>query len=173
LREFNANEFKPTKDDIMQRKALASLAAAALIVAACTNDAGQKQTAGTVIGGVAGAVLGSRVGGGSGRLIATAVGTLAGAMIGSEIGRSLDRADQLAMTQAEQRAHTAPIGEKVVWNNPDSGNSGYVTPIRDGRSSQTNAYCREYQTTVVIDGREQSAFGTACQQPDGSWKVVN
>lgn len=157
----------------MQRIILASLAAASLVLAACTNDAGQKQTAGTVIGGVAGAVLGSQVGKGSGRIIATAVGTLAGAMIGSEIGKSLDRADQLAMTQAEQRAHTAPIGEKIVWNNPDSGHYGSVTPIRDGRNAQTNAYCREYQTTVVIGGQEQSAYGTACQQPDGSWKVVN
>ncbi len=155
----------------MQCKALAPLAAAALILAAC-SDAGQKQTAGTVIGGVAGAVLGSQVGSGSGRLIATAIGTLAGAMIGSEIGKSLDRADQLAMAQAEQKAHTATVGEKIVWNNPDSGNSGSVTPIRDGRNAQSNAYCREYQTTVVIDGREQSAYGTACQQPDGSWKVI-
>ncbi|MDH3739664.1 MAG: RT0821/Lpp0805 family surface protein, partial [Alphaproteobacteria bacterium] len=105
--------------------------------------------------------------------VATAVGTLAGAMIGSEIGKSLDKADQLAMAQAEQQAHTAPVGEKIVWNNPDSGNSGSVTPIRDGRNTQTNAYCREYQTTVVVGGREQEAYGTACQQPDGSWKVVN
>ncbi len=157
----------------MQRKAIAPLAAAALILAACTNDAGQKETVGTVIGGVAGAVLGSQVGSGSGQLIATAVGTLAGAFIGNEIGRSLDRADQQAMVKAEQQAHTAPIGEKIVWNNPDTGNSGSVTPIRDGRNAQTNAYCREYQTTVVIDGREQSAFGTACQQPDGSWKIVS
>ena len=156
----------------MQSKALVFLAAAALILAAC-SDQGQKQTAGTVLGGVAGAVLGSQVGGGSGRLVATAVGTLAGAMIGSEIGKSLDKADQLAMAQAEQQAHTAPVGEKIVWNNPDSGNSGSVTPIRDGRNTQTNAYCREYQTTVVVGGREQEAYGTACQQPDGSWKVVN
>jgi surface antigen len=157
----------------MQRIILASLAAASLVLAACSNDAGQKQTAGTVLGGVAGAVLGAQVGKGSGRIIATAVGTLAGAMIGSEIGKSLDRADQLAMTQAETRAHSAPIGEKIVWNNPDSGNYGSVTPIRDGRDAQTNAYCREYQTTVVVGGQEQSAYGTACRQPDGSWKVVN
>ena len=154
----------------MQRKVLAPLAAAALILTAC-GDRGQKETAGTVIGGVAGAVLGSQIGGGSGRIIATAVGTLAGAMIGSEIGRSLDRADQLAMAQAEQKAHSAPIGEKIVWNNPDSGHSGSVTPVRDGRNAQTNAYCREYQTTVVVGGREQEAYGTACQQPDGSWKI--
>ncbi len=156
----------------MQLKSLAPLAAAALVLAACT-DTGPKQTAGTVLGGVGGAVLGSQVGGGSGRIIATAIGTLAGAMIGSEIGKSLDRADQQAMAQAEQKAHTAPVGEKIVWNNPDSGNYGSVTPVRDGRNAQTNAYCREYQTVVIVGGKEQSAYGTACQQPDGSWKVVN
>jgi surface antigen len=171
LRDFSANEYKPTKDNIMQRKALVPLAAAALILAAC-EDAGRKETAGTVVGGVAGAVLGSQIGGGSGQIIATAVGTLAGAMIGREIGKSLDRADQLAMAEAEQKAHTAPIGEKIVWNNPDSGHSGSVTPIRDGRNAQTNAYCREYQTRVVIDDRKQTVHGTACRQPDGSWKVV-
>ncbi len=155
----------------MQRKALAPLAAAALILAACT-DSGPKETAGTVIGGIAGAVLGSQIGSGTGQLVATAVGTLAGAMIGSEIGKSLDRDDQRAMAQAEQQAHTAPVGEKIVWNNPDSGNYGSVTPIRDGRDAQSNAYCREYQTTVTVGGREQSAYGTACRQLDGSWKVV-
>ncbi len=29
---------------------------------------------------------------------------------------------------------------------------------------------REYQTTVVIDGKEVEAYGTACLQPDGSWR---
>lgn len=29
---------------------------------------------------------------------------------------------------------------------------------------------REYQTTVVIDGKEVEAYGTACLQADGSWR---
>ena len=28
---------------------------------------------------------------------------------------------------------------------------------------------REYQTTVIVGGREVDAYGTACLQPDGSW----
>lgn len=32
--------------------------------------------------------------------------------------------------------------------------------------------CREFDTVVTIAGRPQQAFGTACLQPDGSWKVV-
>jgi hypothetical protein len=31
--------------------------------------------------------------------------------------------------------------------------------------------CREFNTPVVIGGQEQSAYGTACLQPDGSWKI--
>ncbi len=156
----------------MQIKTIAPLLAASLFLAACTSNAGQKETAGTVLGGIGGAVLGSQIGSGSGQIIATAIGTFAGALIGNEVGRSLDRADQLAMHRAEQQAHTAPVGETVVWNNPDSGNYGSVTPVRDGRNARSGAYCREYQTTVTVNGEEQRAFGTACQQPDGSWEII-
>ena len=34
-------------------------------------------------------------------------------------------------------------------------------------------YCREYQSTVSVGGVPQPSYGTACQQPDGSWRVVN
>ena len=33
-------------------------------------------------------------------------------------------------------------------------------------------YCREFQQTVTIGGRTAEAYGTACRQPDGSWKIV-
>ena len=45
----------------MHIKAIAPLAAAALILAACSGNAGQKETAGTIIGGIGGAVLGSQI----------------------------------------------------------------------------------------------------------------
>ena len=32
--------------------------------------------------------------------------------------------------------------------------------------------CREYQSTTTIDGRPQQVYGTACLQPDGSWRIV-
>lgn len=42
---------------------------------------------GAVVGGVAGAVLGRQVGGGSGRDAATVIGGVAGAAVGSQVGR--------------------------------------------------------------------------------------
>ena len=32
--------------------------------------------------------------------------------------------------------------------------------------------CREYTSTTTIDGRPQRVTGTACRQPDGSWRIV-
>lgn len=152
-------------------------AAAALVavfsLTACQNiQDNPKQTAGTVLGGVGGAVVGAQFGKGTGRVAATAAGTLLGAWLGSEVGRSLDTADQQAMASATNKASAAPVGETIYWNNADSGHSGTVTPIRDGRSA-SGEYCREYRTTVVVDGRTEQAYGTACQQPDGTWKTVD
>ena len=33
--------------------------------------------------------------------------------------------------------------------------------------------CREYQSTTTIAGQPQSMVGTACLQPDGTWRIVN
>lgn len=157
----------------LNAKKLLPILAAALILAGCVNNAGEKQTVGTILGGVGGAVAGAQFGSGSGRLAMTAVGTLLGAYLGSEVGTSLDRADQLEAQQAETLAHSAPIGDTIRWNNPDSGHYGTVTPVRDGTDTASGQYCREYQTTVTVGGKTEDAFGTACQQPDGSWKIVS
>ena len=143
----------------------------AFALAAC-QDSGTKQTIGTVLGGVGGAVAGSQFGGGRGQLVGTAIGTLVGAFLGNEIGKSLDKADQAQVQSATQRAETAPIGQKITWSNPDSGNSGTVTPTREGRDT-TGAQCREYHTTVNVCGKQEEAYGTACRQADGTWKFVN
>ena len=143
----------------------------ALAVSACEN-AGGKETAGTLLGGAGGALLGAQVGSGSGQILAAVAGGLAGAFLGNQIGQSLDKADQAYAEQATVQAHNAPIGETIAWNNPESGNSGTYTPVRDGYT-QAGLYCREYQTTVTVGGKVESAYGTACQQPDGSWQVVN
>lgn len=34
-------------------------------------------------------------------------------------------------------------------------------------------YCREYQADIRVDGVPQPSYGTACLQPDGSWRVAN
>jgi surface antigen len=137
------------------------------------NDYGNKQLGGAAVGGALGGLLGSKVGGGSGQLAATAAGAVLGMMLGSETGKSLDRADRHYAAQTQHAAlETAPVGATASWVNPDTGHSGTVTPVRTYQAGG-GQYCREYQQTVVVGGREQHGYGTACRQPDGSWQVVN
>lgn len=157
----------------MKKLILVSVLAAGLAMSGCTQTGGtfSKENIGLASGAVVGGVLGSQVGSGSGRLWATGAGALLGSLVGSNIGQSLDRADQMYMQQATQRAHSAPVGETISWNNPESGHGGTITPTRDGRTN-TGRYCREYQTTVTVGGQRENAYGTVCQQPDGSWEIV-
>ncbi len=160
---------------------IATVAVVALALAACAapdqrrpGQVGEanKTTGGTLLGAVGGGLLGSQIGGGTGKLIAVGAGTLLGAFVGHQVGESLDKADVDYSKRAQERAHTAPIGQQISWSNPETGHAGTITPNREGNDTSGN-YCREYQQTVTVAGKTEQAFGTACRQPDGSWKVVN
>ncbi|MFQ5939023.1 MAG: RT0821/Lpp0805 family surface protein [Alphaproteobacteria bacterium] len=155
----------------MKLTRIATVVLLALALTACAEQYGPKQTGGTLVGAGLGALAGSQIGSGGGQLAAVAVGTLLGAFVGSEVGKSLDKADQMYAQQAAQQAQDGQLGQTITWNNPDSGHSGTVTPVRDGYNSG-GSYCREFQQTVTIGGKTEEAYGTACQQPDGSWKIV-
>jgi surface antigen len=164
-----------TTFNAMTIKRFSKLALACTLVvslAACQTAGGQKQAGGTLLGAGLGALAGSQIGSGRGQLVAVALGALGGAFLGNSVGESLDKADQAYAGQAVQSAQSAPIGQPVVWRNPDSGNQGSVVAVREGTNTATGAYCREYQQTVSVGGRTEQAYGTACRQPDGSWKVL-
>jgi surface antigen len=150
---------------------LALAGAVTIGAAGCAQNAGPKETGGTLIGAAAGGLVGSQFGSGSGKLAATGIGVLLGGLLGSSIGRQMDEQDRARALQAQQAAYSAPVGQRIVWNNPQNGHSGTVTPVREGNDAAGN-YCREFQSTVTIGGQPQQAYGTACRQPDGSWKVV-
>jgi hypothetical protein len=79
-------------------------------------------------------------------------------------------AQQRAHEQAQIDAAAAPVGSSIVWN--DANASGAVSVLRDGHSSD-GQYCREFLQTVTVGGRSEQAYGTACMQPDGSWRIVD
>jgi surface antigen len=41
------------------------------------------------------------------------------------------------------------------------------------KPAKADSYCREYTRTVTIGNSAREAYGTACYQPDGSWKIVD
>ncbi|HEY9163208.1 MAG TPA: RT0821/Lpp0805 family surface protein, partial [Magnetovibrio sp.] len=131
-------------------------------LAACADTAHQKEQAGTVVGGVLGGVLGSNVGGGKGQTAGTIAGVLIGAILGGQIGKSMDETDRMMAERTAQRTlETTPSGQTSTWSNPDSGHSGTITPTRTYRSA-SGADCRDYETTVYIDGQREVATGVAC-----------
>ncbi len=156
----------------MRLKTVLAATLIALMTAACAQNGqyGTKQTVGALGGAAAGGLLGAQFGSGSGQLAATAAGALIGALIGSEIGRSMDEVDRMKAEQAYNQAAAAPIGQTIAWDNPNTGNYGTVVPTREG-TKNTGEYCREFQQTVVIGGRQEDAYGVACRQPDGSWEI--
>jgi surface antigen len=141
---------------------------AAAVLAACAPAPQRNQQAGTVIGAVVGGILGNQVGQGGGRAAATMLGVIAGGAIGNSIGQSMDATDRLRTAQVLE---TQPTGAPVQWRNPDTGREYVVVPTRTYASAQ--GPCREYTMDVVIGGRAEKAYGTACRQPDGSWRTVN
>ncbi len=155
------------------KKFIATMAAAAFILAGCAQEfdgMGNKQMIGGGTGAVLGGLAGSQFGKGSGQLVGVGVGALLGTLVGSSIGKSLDKADLAYAQQAHQQAYSAPIGQSINWNNPQSGHYGSVTPLRDGTST-SGRYCREYSQTIYVDGRSETGKGTACQNSDGTWQI--
>lgn len=161
----------------MMTKKVIRLMGVLAIAVAISGCAITKQDAGTVIGGGLGGFLGSQFGSGSGKKIAIGAGAVLGAFLGNKVGASLDQADQMAMNQT---LNNVPAGESVQWQNPNGGHTVQVTPTTPPQESRVrtnrgtvNTVCREYQTTITVEGRQQQGYGTACRRSDGSWQLIN
>ena len=156
---------------------LAVVIGATALLAACAGDPefgrGPKENTGTLLGALGGAAIGSAFGGGaSGHIAGALIGAGAGALIGNRIGAALDDEDKKRAYEAEMNAlERGPSGAPVGWRNPDSGRYGSVVPgpayVQEGRN------CRAYTETIYIDGRPQTARGTACRNPDGTWTPLS
>ncbi len=171
----------------------------AMSLAGCANGGAGNQQVGTTIGGLVGAaaggLAGTQVGQGRGRTAAIIAGTILGGALGAGIGNSLTAQDNALAQQTTQQALTsAPQNQPVRWQNPQTGTYGDVvatTPIYQQpyntvyQQAPQPAYattysqpqavdCRDYKQTIFVDNqRYETATGTACRQPDGSWKIVS
>jgi len=154
----------------MRRSLLLALGAT-LALAACGPDGPTKQDSGTLVGAVAGGVIGNQFGRGGGRVASTMVGAVLGGIVGNEIGKSLDGRDRELARQAEYEAwERGSSGRPQRWRNPDNGRYGEVIPEAPYRRG--NLDCRDFVHRVYIDGRQQAMRGTACRNPDGTWSQV-
>lgn len=146
-------------------------AALALGLAGCTAENGN-ETIGTLAGAALGAWAGSAIDdSGSGGVVAVAAGTMIGGVIGNSIGKTMDKVDRQEYARTQyQTLEYGKSGQANSWYNPDTGNSGTVQAQRAYQDS-SGSYCREFTHKVVIAGKTEEAYGTACRQADGTWKI--
>ncbi len=158
----------------MRRTSLKCIAITLLVATLGTGCATIEANPKTTIGAVGGATLGGLIAGAAGaNPAAIAASVIGGMLVGGLVGNLLDDRDKRLASQATQQAlESAPTGQPVPWQNPDNGHSGTVK-VTQTYQTASGIYCREFQQTVTIGGQPQSAFGTACRQPDGSWKIVS
>jgi len=141
------------------------LVAVSLILPGCASH----EDTGTGVGALAGGLIGSQFGRGGGRVAATMVGAVIGGVVGSEIGRRMDREDRRLAEEAEYDAlERGNSGRARVWRNRDNGHYGEIVPSRPYRRGDYD--CRDYTHTVYIGGRPEVMRGTACRNPDGTWR---
>ena len=131
-----------------------------------------KMETGTVVGALTGGALAYGLGqDSSNKELWTVLGIGLGAMIGQNIGQQLDERDRMLMGQTfNHTMEKAPINSVGKWENPDSGHGGSVTPTKTYTTTEGTP-CREFTQTVTIGGQTEQAYGTACRQADGSWKI--
>ncbi len=162
------------------QKIIHSIAAIALLAISSNGLAGDcskqdrgGEVIGTLLGAALGGLVGSQIGGGTGNKIAIGAGVLAGGFAGNKIGSSMDCRDQQYHGRTAQTAFEhEQSGTTSDWQNPDTGHYGSVTPTRTYQR-QNGTYCREFTQSVTIDGQSEQAHGTACRQPDTTWKIVS
>lgn len=137
-----------------------------------SSNTGPKQQIGALTGMIAGGAIANDLAHSSKNKGAyTVLGAFIGGVMGQNIGSQLDELDrQMAQSAYNRALEYNQTGMSTTWMNPDNGNSGSVTPTRTYKL--TGKYCREYTQEITIGGQKQTAYGTACRQPDGSWKLT-
>ncbi len=148
------------------RKTLLILSVPLLLgLAGCTQA-----ESGRFFGTIIGAIIGSEI---SNNPLGTMLGASIGGSFGSSIGRDLAKTDRMMLGKSYRNSlNHGESGVTSTWHNPDTRHSGSFTP-QEPFQNKSNQYCREFQQTVTIGGKEQTAYGTACRQPDGSWKIIS
>lgn len=152
----------------IERVKLASIGVLSLAMVGCATTGGPNEESGMIIGGILGGILGSQVGDGRGQTAATIIGAMAGMAIGGSVGRSMDDVDRMKLAAAMETTRTGVVTQ---WQNPDTGYQYAVTPTQT--TETTEGPCREFTLDASIGGQTEQIYGTACRQPDGSWRIVN
>ena len=141
----------------------AGLVSLSLLLGGCSATL-SKQEAGAATGALLGAALGYGLGKGhSDKELAIALGAIFGAVAGDRLGAQLDEKDRLMAAQNLQHSlENTPDGTTTAWKNPNSGHSGASSPTKTTVAA-SGTPCREFVTEIIVGGKTQQGYGTACR----------
>lgn len=123
---------------------------------------------GTIVGGAAGAVIGSKVVDKDDRVVGAIAGTIIGVIIGKTIGRVIDERDRHCTAQGLEYAKH---GQSINWHNPNTNIDYTVTPLSSYQSGGLD--CRLFTTKAKSSsGKVTSYESDACLHDDGVWRTL-
>jgi surface antigen len=156
----------------MLRKTCLTTAAALLALGlgstAAMADAcsGRDHTGGTILGAIAGGVLGGAVSHGNGGAVIG--GVLLGGLAGNAVSRDMDCEDRPYAARSYDESFHGPVGRRYEWRR--GPNRGYIITNREYR--RHGRLCRDFTQVVYRHGRELDRDGTACLRRNGEWEFL-
>jgi surface antigen/Ni/Co efflux regulator RcnB len=141
--------------------------------AAYTECRNQPDPAGVLAGAFLGAIIGNSAAGRNDRTGATIAGVVAGGALGAALTSKLDCGDRSYAYRTYSQGFNGGRANAVYsWNNPQSGHRGEMR-VLDYYYDEDDFRCAVFTQTVYIGGRPEEARGRACQQPDGTWAIID
>ncbi|MBO6541624.1 MAG: SH3 domain-containing protein [Alphaproteobacteria bacterium] len=119
------------------------------LLAGCQTT-GNKADIGTLLGGAVGALAGSQIGSGKGRIAAILAGGAIGAFAGRAIGQMLDEQDQAAMQERSAYAlANARDGQQVNWQSNRTGAQAVLVPTETRQETRQMTLIRDQRVAVA------------------------
>ncbi|MBI3678382.1 MAG: glycine zipper 2TM domain-containing protein [Proteobacteria bacterium] len=128
----------------------------------------QNRTAGTIIGAIAGGLIGNQFGRGSGNVAATIGGVFIGGAIGNKIAGDIDCDDRPYAFNAYRDDFDGPVGERREWQGRH--NHGYIVTTRE--YWRHGRVCRDFYEVSYRHDEEYRREGTACRDRYGDWRFM-
>jgi surface antigen len=134
---------------------------------ALADDCHSDHTTGTVLGAIAGGVLGGVASHGNG--LAIAGGAIFGGLAGNAVARDIDCEDRGDASRAYQEAFDGDVGERYEWHGRHGGH-GYIVVNDEYR--RRGRWCKDFTQVVWRHGERYERDGTACRR-HGRWEIMN
>ena len=140
-----------------------------------TNSCAEKEDnklLGQIIGSVAGAYLGSKVGDGMVGNLTTVLGGTVGFLIGGKIVDVLDSEEQLELNNAVNQTLTEnPDNVSKKWNSQKNvETNAEITPLNSYKIDKNT--CRDFTKIVNKADKKVQEKSTACRDENGNWKII-